>query len=140
MGFRRIVRQKIFSEKVLDKTESRHYNFLPINGLFVIKFRLWRACASRETCNRFQIENQIQIQFSNLKSFSDSFSKSDSKSFSAQKQKRGNLKSPCFCVSSRGVKVRTVSGLWALCGEKFFENSRQKPLTKLCRRSIISRP
>lgn len=62
---------KKFFEQVLDKTESRHYNFLPINGLFVIKFRLWRACASRETCNRFQIENQIQIQFSNLKSFSD---------------------------------------------------------------------
>ena len=29
------MRQKIFFEKVLDKTESRYYNFLPINGLFV---------------------------------------------------------------------------------------------------------
>nr|DAF87519.1 MAG TPA: hypothetical protein [Siphoviridae sp. ctnPP24] len=30
--------------------------------------------------------------------------------------------------------------MWALCRENFFKKSRQKLLTKLCMRSIISRP
>lgn len=49
---------KNFFEKVLDKTESWHYNFLPINGLFVIKFHVKHAIVFRLKI-RFRFNFQI---------------------------------------------------------------------------------
>lgn len=54
---------KKFLKKVLDKTESRWYNFLPINGLFVIKFHVSRDARVRQRRNIFRFKIRFKIRF-----------------------------------------------------------------------------
>ena len=94
---------------------------------------MFHVTRKRAECETFSDSKSDSKPILNLKSFSDSISKSDSKSFSAKKQKGGNLKSPCFYLARWNTKVRLVLGLWALCGEKIFWKISSKTLDKAVR-------